>query len=286
MSYGDILRKLNEIQELPTLPTIVNKVLTISNSPNSTAKDLNRVISQDQALASKTLKLVNSAYYGFPRTVTRITEAVVILGFNAVKKLALSASVCGFVATSDKGTERKQLWKHSVGAAVASTIIAKRAKIAGEAEDFFITGLLHDIGIIIEDQFFHEEFIKALSVADERIIPIELAEKEVFGADHAIIGKKITEIWKLPSRMGNIIGFHHQPQYAFGDTKKDTCVIYFADLICKLKKFGFDGDKVIPKLRKEPFQVLGIEKDDIKDLSKEFDTEIKKAEDFLKLVEE
>jgi putative nucleotidyltransferase with HDIG domain len=286
MAYHDILNKLKEIDDLPTLPTIVSKVLEIANSENSTATDLNKVISQDQSLATKTLKLVNSAYYGFPRTVTKITEAVVILGFSAVKNLALSVSVCDFFNQADENFDRKLLWKHSVGVAVATGVIAKKAKVGGDLDEYFIAGLLHDIGLIIEDQFFHDEFIYCLGEAKKRNVPLEHIEKEYMGADHAIIGKKISESWKLPSRMASIIGFHHQPQYSYGETKKDTAIVYIADLVCKLKKFGFDGDNVIPKLRKEPFETLGLKVADIKEISSDLDKELKKVEDFLQLVED
>ncbi|MCK9224221.1 MAG: HDOD domain-containing protein [Candidatus Muirbacterium halophilum] len=286
MSYNDILKQLQIIDELPTLPTIVAKVLEMANSENTTANDLNKIISQDQALTSKTLKLVNSAYYGFPRTVKKIREAVVILGFNAVKNLALSVSICELFNKADADFDRRTLWKHSVGVAVATGVVAKHAKMANEAEDFFVSGLIHDIGLIILDQYFHDDFIKCIKEASSRNIPIEIAEKEIFGTDHAMIGKKMAEIWKLPSKLGNVIGFHHQPQYAYGESKKETSIIYIADLVCKLKHFGFDGDSVIPKLRKEPFIILNIEKDQIKHISKELDLELKKVDDFLKLVEE
>ncbi|MGM0607924.1 MAG: HDOD domain-containing protein [Candidatus Muiribacteriota bacterium] len=286
MHFSDTLKIIKQIEEVPTLPVIVSKVLEVANSQNSTAKDLNDVIKQDQALTTKTLKLVNSAYYGFPRTVTKITEAIVILGFNAVKNLALSVSVCKLFNKKGDEFDRKELWKHSVGVAVSTGIIAKKCKMNIDTEELFISGLLHDIGLIVCDQFIHEEFIKCLKLAENKELPIEIVEKEIYGMDHAMIGKKTTEIWKLPSKICSVIGFHHQPQYAYADSKKDTSVIYLADLVCKLKQFGFDGDKAIPKLRTEPFSNLGLGKSDIKEVSAEFDKEIQKAKDFLELVED
>ncbi|PLX15806.1 MAG: HD family phosphohydrolase [Candidatus Muiribacterium halophilum] len=285
MGLSETLAKLRKIEEIPTLPSVAAKVLEVANSENSTATDLNRVISQDAALTTKTLKLVNSAYYGFPRTVTKITEAIVILGFNAVKNLALSVSVCEFFNKADDNFDRRKLWLHSVGVAVTTGLIAKKLNIPGDNEEAFIAGLLHDIGIIIEDQFLHDEFIESLKVAKEKDIPIEHAEKEVLGMDHASIGKKILQSWKLPGNLSKIIGFHHEPQYAYADTKRDTAIIYIADLICKLKKIGFDGDTVIPKLRVEAFKALGLKKEDIKEIAKDVDEELKKAEDFINLIE-
>ncbi|MFA5478425.1 MAG: HDOD domain-containing protein [Candidatus Muiribacteriota bacterium] len=282
---AETMKKLKQIEDIPTLPVIVTKVLDVANSSNSTANDLNNVIIQDQSLTSKTLKLVNSAYYGFPRTVTKITEAIVILGFNAVKNLALSVSVCELFNKSDIDFDRKELWKHSVGVAVATGIIAKKSKMTIDHEELFITGLLHDIGLIICDQYLHDDFIISIKEAAKENVPIEVVEKEIYGMDHAMIGKKVTESWKLPSKICTVIGFHHQPQYAYADSKKDTAVVYLADLICKLKKFGFDGDRAIPKLRMEPFMTLGIQKNDIKEISALFDEEIKKAKDFLTLVD-
>ncbi|HMB30756.1 MAG TPA: HDOD domain-containing protein [Desulfohalobiaceae bacterium] len=284
MSNIEVLQKIRNIRELPALPAVASKVLEIASDQDSTAKELSKVISQDQSLTTRTLKLVNSAYYGFPRTVSKITEAVVILGFNTVKNLALSVSVCNFFGGGQGDFDRKRLWEHSVGAAVAATILAKKAMMKSFIEDLFVSGLLHDIGLIIEDQYFHEQFLQALAMSENKNIPIEIAERDILGIDHAMIGKKIGETWKLPSKINNIIGFHHQPQYANGETKKETSVIYIADLVCKLQGFGFDGDQVVPTLRKEPFTVLGISKEELKEITKEFEVDIEKAQDFLELI--
>jgi len=285
MGLSETLAKLRKIEEIPTLPSVAAKVLEVANSENSTATDLNRVISQDAALTTKTLKLVNSAYYGFPRTVTKITEAIVILGFNAVKNLALSISICEFFNKAGQDFNRRKLWLHSVGVAATTSLIARRLRLPGDNEEIFIAGLLHDIGLIIEDQFLHEEFTECLNLVRVEGIPIEQAEKEILGMDHASIGKKVLQSWKLPGHLGKTIGFHHEPQYSYADTKRDTAIIYLSDLICKLKRIGFDGDTVIPKLRSEAFKTLGFKKEDIKEIAKDVDEELKKAEDFIKLIE-
>jgi HD-like signal output (HDOD) protein len=283
MAEADFFKRLRDVQDLPALPDAATKVLELAQSEETTVEDLSGALSQDQALAGKTLKLVNSPYYGFPRRIGKISEAVVILGFKTIKNLAVSVSVCDFFSGGSEGLDRRQLWKHSVGVAVAAAMVAKHTRMTALKENAFISGLLHDIGLLVEDRSFQPELSRALTMAEEQNLPIEEAENEVFGLDHALIGKKVAEIWKLPERICSSIGFHHQPQYALGEARQEASLVYVADLICKLKGFGFDGDQAVPKLKKVPFQVLSLDKSDLKELSKTFDEEIGTARDFLEM---
>jgi HD-like signal output (HDOD) protein len=282
---SETLEILKNLESIPTLPAIVTKIIDVANDKNSTAKDLNSLISKDQALAARTLKLANSAYYGFPRTISKITEAIVVLGFNTVKGIALSASVCHMYKDTNEilGFSPNKLWEHSVGVAICSELIAKKIKFK-QIEELFILGIVHDIGILIILEFLKSKLNTILYRTKNEKQRLSNIEKEEIGIDHAVLGKRLAEQWKLPKVMGDVIAFHHTPQYAFGDSKPLASIIYIADIICRLKKIGHDGEYYIPPLSKEAFETIGFDKNDIKEMADKLDLELEKASDFLDLV--
>ena len=149
-----IKRILSKTKDLPTLPAVVAKVMKAVSNPMATAGDLNGIISTDQALTSKVLRLANSAYYGFPQEITNITQAVTILGFNTIRNLALSVSVHKmlFASREKELFSHRDFWKHSVATAVAAKMLANQTGYKSE-ENAFTAGLMHDIGKNVFDQF-------------------------------------------------------------------------------------------------------------------------------------
>jgi len=282
----DIKKILEKIDYLPSLPDVVNKVLAIANNPNSTAKDLEEVIKKDPAMTSKILKVANSAYYSFPRQISTISQAVVILGFKSLKNLAISVSTGKlFKSTNNSAFNRKDLWKHSVCVAATAEIIATMYGLS-DIEQCFILGLLHDIGLIVEDEFLNKELkniLDAIRKSEDKLLPEE--ERKMFGIDHAMIGKKLFEKWKFPEFMGKVVGFHHNPKFADDKNKVLTSIVYLADIVVRLKKIGFDGDKYIPALQKQAFLVLNLSKRDIKTISDKLDATFAKLNDFFVLVD-
>jgi len=282
---SETLDILKNLESIPTLPAIVTKIIEIANDKNSTAKELNNLISHDQSLTARTLKLANSAYYGFPRTISKITEAIVVLGFNTVKGIALSASVCHMYKDTNEilGFSPNKLWEHSVGVAICAELIAKKINFK-DIEELFILGIIHDIGILIELEFLKSKLNTILYRTKTEKQRLSIIEKEEIGINHAILGKKLAEQWKLPKIMGEVIAFHHTPQYAFGDTKPLAAIIYLADLICRLKNIGHDGEYFIPPLSKEAFETINFNKGDIKEIANLLNAELEKATDFMELV--
>ncbi|MFW5722503.1 MAG: HDOD domain-containing protein, partial [Desulfohalobiaceae bacterium] len=131
------------VKDLPTLPTVLDKVTRLVQDPDSSTEEIARVISRDQVLSAKVLKMVNSSIYGFPRRISTVQHALVLLGFNVIRGLIISSSVFDIMAQSMVG-----LWDHSVGVAVASNCLAKTAGIE-DPEEYAVTGLLHDIGKVV-----------------------------------------------------------------------------------------------------------------------------------------
>ncbi len=274
-----------KIDDLPTLPNVITKIMEILENPKSTARDIDNVIKTDQTLTAKTLKMVNSAYYGFPRRITTVTDAVVILGFNTVKSLALSATVCKMFLGGNKDFDREALWEHSIAVAFASRIIAKRIKYADE-ESAFVAGLLHDIAKIVEDQYFHEEFMNAVRKSRENEVSLLDTERDELGMDHTLIGRRIADKWNLPLNITKVIGYHHQPEFAGAEDQEITSIVHVADIVVKIRKIGDSGNYGPIEINKTAIAILKLTKKDLAEIVQKLLQEIKLAEEFLKIIRE
>ncbi|MDD5675489.1 MAG: HDOD domain-containing protein [Chitinivibrionales bacterium] len=206
-----IKRITESIISLPTLPTVVAKMIDIVDNPRTSAASLARLISSDQALTARILKLANSAYYGFPREITTVNMSIVVLGFNTVKDVGLSLSVFEVfkdthVSPYFKSTE---FWQHSIACGVAAKTVARRLlpRLAGEA---FVSGLLHDIGKVILNQYMHNEFETIMKLAQEGQ-ELDEAEMSVIATTHGQVGGWLAEKWNLPELITESIAYHHKP---------------------------------------------------------------------------
>ena len=209
----DRLRKITEsIIGLPTLPTVITQMIGLVDNPQTSARDVSRLISTDQALTAKILKLANSAFYGFPREIATVNHAVVVLGFETVKSLGLSVSVLERFASGGNSSnfDRQKFWEHCIACGVAARLLAGklRYRIQGEA---FAAGILHDIGKLVLSQYFVEEFTEIMEVMRREDIYIGEAEERVLGVSHAEVDSWLAERWNLPDQLVETIAFHHTP---------------------------------------------------------------------------
>lgn len=275
----------DELQDLPPLPAVVMRVMQTVNDPATSAADLNRLISGDQALASKVLRLVNSSYYGFPRKIATITHAVVILGFNTVRNLTTSLGVLSAFDAKGQQTamDRDKFWAHSLGVSVAAGVIARRKNIPAKAvEEVFVGGLLHDLGKLFLDQYFPDQYAIALKLARAAHISIWDAEKTALGVGHALVGKRVAEKWNLPPSLTNMIMLHHQP--AFAKEHFDiVAVIHAADRVVHKLRLGHSGDDIVPALTPEVQQWLTLPQPVWDAIEAEVCQKFEDAKDFLKV---
>ena len=185
---------MEDVDKMPSLPITVTKVLEVANNMDATAKDLNKVISLDPVLTSKVIKLVNSAYIGSSEKITSIVKAIIMLGINTIKNLALKTAIIPILSsyTSKKGTyffNMEGFWKHCIGVGVTSKLIAKEANISSKlSEEYFISGIIHDIGKLVISFNFPDDYLKAVRLSDEGVFPITDCEEEIFSTNHSLIG--------------------------------------------------------------------------------------------------
>lgn len=226
---------IREVSHIATLPEITLKIIQLVESPNSTAQDLHKLIANDPALCTRVLKVVNSAFYGLPGQIGSINRAIVLLGLNAVKNIAIAASLAKLFKGGQltPGLSAKGLWSHAVGVAAGTKLIADRMKM-GLADEAFLAGLIHDLGIMVELQYDRNRLVDALTKtapgpdgAPSR--GLLTTEDEVLGANHQEFGRGLCEKWKFPKAFEFVTGFHHRPLELASDTRALTCMVHIAD---------------------------------------------------------
>lgn len=194
----------------------MTQVIELVDNPNTTAAQLADFISRDQALTIKILKLANSAFYGFPQKIGTINLAIVVLGFESVKDLGLSASVVELFQGDqfDPEFEIGKFWEHSLAVAAGCKILAKGTNINISGE-IFVAGLLHDIGKLVLLRFLGEELKMAVEHARTKKIEFYKSELELLGFSHADVGGWLAEQWNLPFHQSNAIYYHPYPWLSF-----------------------------------------------------------------------
>lgn len=229
-----VTEAIKQISHIATLPEITVKIIELVEDPTSTAQDLNNVISNDPALCSRILKVVNSSFYGLPGQIGSINRAIVLLGLNAVKNIAISASMAKLFRGGqlcDKFNAR-DIWMHAIATAAASKMIADKLKM-GVGDEAFLAGLTHDIGMMVEMQFDRAklaEVVNQITVTDG--VPdrdMREIERELFGADHQAFGKALCERWKFPEAFAQVSGFHHNPLDLPTGSRSMACLVHVAD---------------------------------------------------------
>ncbi|MHC4873470.1 MAG: HDOD domain-containing protein [Planctomycetota bacterium] len=274
-----------EISELPTLPDVVAKVNELVNSSSASAGDINDVISRDISLSSKVLKMVNSSFYGFPRRITSITHAVVILGFNTVRNLALSAFV--FSAFKDNKSlkfDYRQFWLHSIGVGITANGIAQNLGLSQtEKEDSFMAGLLHDVGKVVMCEFLADKAKLVIDKVKEKDCLFYEAEKELLDFNHASLGGSLLEKWNLPISIVSFVNNHHQP-LEVEENKKMCYIIHLADILTRSICIGNGGDEKIPAIANNIMDELSLGWGDVSKVMDNSLTEIQKAGVFLDML--
>ena len=204
----DIYNKIiDDHKELTSLPQTLTEVLRILKDENSNATDLANVISKDPALTAKMLRIVNSPYYGAGREITTLSQAVMTLGTRAVSALTLSTSIYDMTEKWDTSIDRIRFWRHSLEVAVAARSIAEIIRYP-RIEEAFITGILHDIGLLVLEKSFPEKFKSLWNMAESDEHLIELEENS-WSTNHARVGQFLLEQWKIPTIITSAIGQHH-----------------------------------------------------------------------------
>ncbi len=255
---------VNDISHIATLPEITLRIIELVEDPTSTAQDLHTVISNDPALCSRILKVVNSAFYGLPRQIGSINRAIVLLGLNAVKNIAIAASLAKLFRGGDLCPQfnAKDLWTHSVATASASKLICDELKL-GLPDEAFLAGLMHDIGILVAMQSRKNDLIQVFNEMEfggDGCPATDMMEVEqrVLGADHQQFGAALCEAWKFPKSFSYVTGHHHHPESLPAGSRVLTLVVAIADRISADAGYGFRADLMSTEINSAWLVELGM----------------------------
>jgi HD-like signal output (HDOD) protein len=245
MSY--IEKIIRNVKDLHTLPSIYYSLSESINDPYSSLEKLARVISFDQVSSFKILKVANSSFYGFRGRINTISQAVLHLGFNEIKNIVFALSILKtFTKIKNIMNFRPvDLWAHSIGVGIAARLIGEKLG-ERDIENYFLAGIVHDIGKILFIEFLPEDYLKVLKYVQEKNCSTLEAESEILGINHCKAGHLLAEKWKLPAQIRDIIYFHHTGKKD-GQFDRITAAVHVADIFVKAIELGNTGDNLIPE---------------------------------------
>jgi putative nucleotidyltransferase with HDIG domain len=288
---AEVLKKLELIRNLPTLPAVVEKLGTTMSDPNSDAKQVANIIEDDPAIMTRILKVVNSAFYASSEEVTSVQHAVARMGMTTVSNLAMTTSVfSAFDAQDDEMFNMEDFWRHSISSGIAAGVVYERAREhiprRYTKEVLRLAGLLHDIGKIVMIQYLHDDFTRALALAESSGIPLVQAETQVLNTNHCQIGAWLGAKWNLSNELLQVIEFHHAPES--GDEKYSAIValVHIANYICNQQTIGDSGDSAAPAFLQGVWKQLGLSVSDISDVVDLVNVEADKSEVLMSFVNE
>ncbi|NLY40497.1 MAG: HDOD domain-containing protein [Desulfovibrionales bacterium] len=243
--------QLLAVKDLPTLPEVLHEVSVLLEDPNSSTDQISKVISRDQVLSAKVLKMVNSPIYGFPGRIGSIQHALVLLGFNVIRGIIISTSVFDAMNENMKG-----LWEHSVGCALACSTVARTIGCK-DPEEYAVAGLLHDLGKVVTAVQLPKVRAQIDELVKDKDLSYRAAETEVLGFAHDRINMWLCSHWNLPPNLKEGLSYHHRPMSA-SLYPKVAQVVHLGNFMVRLFGVGSSGDDQISALDEGVLEALGI----------------------------
>lgn len=269
---SELKKIIMDTKTLPTLPGVINKLNALSNDDKSSVQEMARIVSADQVLSARILRLANSPSYGFYR-VSTISNAMILLGVNVVKSLALSSSIFEIMEKNSVG-----LWEHSLGTATAAGIIARKLALP-EVEEITTAGLLHDIGKVIIGLKCAEQMPEIRRRIKLDQMYTSEAEREVLDTDHAEVGGWLSKSWFLPDKLSEPIACHHNVK-ASEDHRIKSSVVHLADILIKASGFGDSGDPFVPSIQQLAWDTLKLNEQLLTEIVAELEDKLVEVKNF------
>ena len=255
---------LQKIEKLPTLSETAIQILNLTNDPLLSIDELKNILERDPAISAKILSVANSAFSGFPLQTNALGDAIMRIGFNNVKSIALGISVMTLLDNGKSTAEYKRLFNHSVTVGLTSRVVAKNLR-TGIADNILIEAMLHDLGYLVLNRYFPEIFQEILSLFENEASLLD-AEKNILSCTHSDIGFWLAEKWNMPDTILDAILYHHIPSLA-GRNAKRVAIIHIADYIVSKNIISpIEKDTNYP-LDPCSIDMLGISNDDLKGLA-------------------
>ena len=241
---------------LPALPVMVFEMMEIIRNPDSSPRKIAEVIGRDVSLSAKILKLVNSAFYGYPSEIDTLYRAVLVLGTNQLSTLATGIKLLTFFENiPSRFVDMRSFLDHSITCGILSRIIGALKNLQN-TERLFLGGLLHDIGRLVLYSHFPVAAKEALVEAGRTQGLLYMAEGAIFGCDHAEVGGLLLKRWQLPVSLEAAVRYHHQPQRSRDPL--EPSIVHLADVISNAVEKGSSGERFIPPLSNAAWECVGL----------------------------
>lgn len=248
---------LRDVSALPSLPLLYNRLDETINHPRSSIADIAKVLSEDQGLASRILKLANSPLFGYFSKIDTITQAVTIIGIQQVRDLALAISVMGlFKGIPEDLITMDSFWRHSIACALTARVLAASQRETN-LERFFVAGILHDIGRLVMFLRMPELCREMIETSRQQALCLYKIEQQRLGYDHAAVGGALLRQWKLPLRVADPVENHHSCSMS-GQFPREAAILHCSDLITHALELGTSGEHLVPTLYPGAWERLGI----------------------------
>ncbi|GAB4342742.1 MAG: HDOD domain-containing protein [Candidatus Abyssubacteria bacterium] len=273
-----ILKRLVAIKEIPTLPEVLEDVLAALSSERSSADDLAKILSKDQALSSRILKIANSAYFAQSRRISVIEEAVVLLGFDSIAHLTLAASVFRSFQPMrpQESFDLYGFWKHSIAAATASRLIADAAGKPDEAKMVYTAGLLHDIGKLVLVTYFLDRYSPVLKKLASEQLYVHEAEMAELGFTHCDVSEWLCNRWNFPEKLIDAIARHHEAASLCG--RPEPRIVRLANILCNQMKLGDSGNTRVYPLHPEDHSIVSLNEEAVRKIIRDMENREREIE--------
>lgn len=237
MAVNNLDKIIKTVEHIPTLPIVSKQIMLLLGDENVSLKQVAELIERDQALTVRILKIANSAFYGTLSKVSNIDHAMVILGIQEIRSILFAFSVHGFFSRDKTdGFDRTRFWRHSVVCSQVAKYLARYFNVAND-ETLFLSALIHDIGKVVLDQYFHEEFLQILDYVSSKEESFSKAEKEVVGITHYQLAAKLLQQWKFPEKVYMQVFYHHAPWHD-KNYMTGSIIVYLANIFTKLAGYS------------------------------------------------
>lgn len=283
---------LGQLDSLPTLPEVALRLLRATTSSDSSAKDVVRIVESDPAMTAAVLRMLHAANMGVSRDVVSAERAVVLLGFVAVRNAILSRHVCQAFTRQEEDTssafDRHEFWRHSLAVACTAKLLAETQPARVQVEEAYVCGLLHDIGKIGLDACMPKSYGRAVEQARREHLCICDAERDVFGFDHTVAGRRLVKQWGLPQAVTDCVWMHHQDCGVLPlteDRRALVSIVHAADNLVRREQIGFSGYRHLSRLS-EDADALNLTIEQLKKIMERLPERMAPLVDFLGLGEE
>jgi HD-like signal output (HDOD) protein len=267
---------LAQTDSLYSMPLFYDRLNEKINHPRSSLADIGHVISEDQGLTVRLLKLANSPLFGYHANIDSITKALTIIGTQQLRDLALAVTIMGSIkGIPNDLINMKLFWKHNIACGILSRSIATYRREVNQ-ERFFVSGMLHDVGILVMCSAIPESVKEILKDRKDGSELCYVTEHQHLGFEHGAVGGALLAKWKIPLNISEPIAFHHSPEAAL-KYPLETATIHLADIICHTMGLGLADDRRIPPIDNTVWEMLDIPVNQLDTIIKQSETQIEET---------